>query len=213
MTALASRPVAMATPRRERLAEALACVTDIEAATWAERIARGVSAWRSNGATCQWFMRGAASHEAQLAITDPREAWEVLCTRMGLDGWVEDEGRVYVSAAARPVIMRDSPHGIELSTDITYPATVADCVLFASDTTGILAAEAIVREAASRNSLMPHVRRFTWRVENRQLIRYRISDETMIERHMVWHAADVLALGYAMEGWGIEGAMMVAPAL
>ncbi len=151
------------TPQRPRLAEALACVSGwpLDAVNrWHDEYgdyARLVIALRTPG-----------DRAAPLAITDPREAWEALCTRLDLAGWCDDPRRRFVDPLAVRVTSTitsgvlsavtytsvggrgkwSAPPGATIEpVDRSYPATVADAVAFASDAAGVLAAEAIAREA------------------------------------------------------------------
>lgn len=98
-------------PRRARLAEALACVTGQSAAWWSQPyIARSLLHFSDRAiafAPAGTYRLGgwgrADPSDVRLTITDPREAWETLCTALDLHGWVDDPRRRFVDAVAGPV--------------------------------------------------------------------------------------------------------------
>jgi hypothetical protein len=194
-------------PKRERLAEALACVMGGRHAR--DRVAQW-SRWLANSPTTDTAdMLGLPGD-----ITDPREAFEVLTQRLDLAGWVGDERRTFATRVRATITSRrlwlrggsdyafsalvhegaggtpiewpaadvhalalasdgstvswiGVPHGtvddfIELRVTLPHPATVADCVAFASDAPGVLAAEAIAREIVAPTLECPD--RLVWRV-------------------------------------------------
>lgn len=89
--------VELAQPKRERLADALACVTEHAAAEWAPYVGRVLLTDR--GPVTPWLYGNA---RAIWTVTDPAEAWEVLATRGVIPlAWVGDERRAFACAACQ----------------------------------------------------------------------------------------------------------------
>lgn len=92
-------------PKRPRLAEALAVVTDVAADRIARDLARGDRIWTdANGAIRH---SGISGRRVPLTITDPREAWEAMATA-GLipHDAVEDARRRFDAATLGSVVGR-----------------------------------------------------------------------------------------------------------
>jgi hypothetical protein len=160
-------------PKRERLAEVLAAVCDVPRG---EAVATPVDrqvGFATDGDGAAWVVYrrggpGSATVRYRLAVTDPREAWEVLCQRLDLAGWVDDPRRRFERVdLARPITVDINPGGAMLARTgnvdlLPHPATVADCVAFASDVPNVLAAEALAREIGARSKFGP-IERIAWR--------------------------------------------------
>lgn len=84
------------TPRRERLAEALACCTDRDADWWGDKLSFE-HARLACDATHAWSVQpthGTTSSRRAWQITDAREAWEILASRSLIPlEWVDDPRR------------------------------------------------------------------------------------------------------------------------
>jgi hypothetical protein len=91
----------------------------------------------------------------------------------------------------------------------SHPATVADCVVFAADAAGVLAAEAIARETLTA------VPRVVWRVTPADEHARARRDVARWPRNSAndWHRALTAATGYVCAGVEGDAVVLVAPAL
>lgn len=145
-------------PARDRLAEAIVCVTGLSLEAARRAAECGVTVVRdalSMSPEPRWLFRWVGEGDGRprataLAITNPREAWEAMATA-GLIGAgdVECERRRFEAEASGglPVGAYDyEARGDRAVVLQPHPATVADCVAFAADWPNVLRAEAIARE-------------------------------------------------------------------
>jgi hypothetical protein len=158
-------------PARPHLAAALACVTDATAVELAGIARRRVVV----GTTCV-DVDGARAFD--LVITDPAEAWEALATRGVIpDAWAGDARRAFACTCEKgwrydtytgPKIgsLCHDCRGLTSVGPLAHPAGIAACVALASDTPGILAAEALAREIVARLATWnaPRPQATVWRV-------------------------------------------------
>jgi len=113
-------------PVRARLAEALACVTDMPVEGWTRSLATLGLVWRTDHVLLMHVQPGL---RAYFTVASPQEAWERLVTR-GLvpDGWAPHATRFFADDARGPAASE-------------MPATIAQCVALASDMDAVLAVE------------------------------------------------------------------------
>lgn len=146
---------------------------------------------------------------AKLGLVDAGQFWEALaCADLIPMAAVDDPRRLF---AGPETLVQIPARAGEVSvwglTSVVghdlyrHPATVADAVALAADWPRVLTAEEIAREVL-------RVDRVVWRVEHREEIRARISDENLRGRQRAWlgerGASDLLALGYAVDGDGLD---------
>lgn len=196
-------------PARPRLADALACVLRV---TIAEL--RDVHRVFGGGADlAAWALPRAA-------ITDPREAWEALCTTLDLYDWVGDARRGFGcpdcrrSAAGEREVFgqygwyeRHDCDTCDGADSLPHPPTVAACVALASDPEGVLTAEALAREAAARVAPIDPPHRVVWRVVPAGELAGRAQPD--------WARApaglDLARHGYAIERVGLDVITLLCP--
>lgn len=224
-------------PQRPRLDEALACVTEHDAAWWSAAITlHGPKSvrWDDGHGACVYCEHcrhpparsdNAIGCVGDVTITDPREAWEVLTERLGLAGWLDDSRRRFVCHACDGWFRELTSENLErgmcatcagLGWRVRQPTTVAACVAIASDVANILTVEAIAREITGRDTMV-------WRVTSPDDVRRTRTtavspgrdghDGRPWDTELSERARPIAVLGYALDAVTDEAVRLVCPAL